>query len=69
MGKFLFYFFGSILRFPNSFIINKIKINVIPILLTKGCVGWWQTHWDASIKSGVQIWANHVYEFGILGDV
>ncbi len=60
-------FFLSNLKFHNSFIVNKIKQNVTHVILSKGCIAWWQRHWDVSMISWVQIWANHVYEFGTLG--
>ncbi len=37
------------MKFPNSFIINKIKVNVTHVLLTKGCVAWYQRHWDTDL--------------------
>jgi hypothetical protein len=55
--------------FPNGFIVDKTKENVTHILLTKGCVAWWQSHWDASMGSWVQTCANHIFEFHIFGHV
>ncbi len=56
-------------EFPNGFIVDKTNENVTHILLTKGCVAWWQRHWDASVRSWVQTHANQIHEFHIFGHV
>ncbi len=33
------------------------------VMLSKGCIAWWQRHWAAFMIAWVQIWANHIYEF------
>jgi hypothetical protein len=54
---------------PNGFRVDKTNENVTHILLTKGCVVWWQRHWDASMRSSVETHANQIYECHIFGHV
>jgi hypothetical protein len=42
------------LGFPNYFIVNKRKQNVVQVLSTKSYVTWWLRHLDATMRSWVQ---------------